>query len=83
VSRLDHVVLHVTAYPVLWTKQRCEIDRRMIEQEICRVAERVIDRSLIADKRYPGALHCDHAIAEQPFEAKFDLMSAVRHLSNQ
>jgi hypothetical protein len=68
---------------MLRTKQRCQIDRWMIEEKIGGVTERVIDRRLVADKRDTRILQCGDMLIEQTLEAKFDLMSAVRHLSNQ
>jgi hypothetical protein len=43
VTGLDHVVLHVTTYAVLRTEQSGQVDRRMIEEQIGGVTERVID----------------------------------------
>jgi len=54
----------------------------MIEEKIRGVLKRMIDRRLVADKRNAGVVHRRDAIAEQTLEAEFDLMSAVRHLSN-
>jgi hypothetical protein len=54
----------------------------MIGQKIGSVLERVIDRCLIADKGDARIFQRRDPIVEQSFEAKFNLMSAVRHLSN-
>ena len=53
VAGFDHVVLHVAANAVLWTKQRAQIDVWMIVKKIGGVMKVVIDGCLIADQ--PGA----------------------------
>jgi hypothetical protein len=50
VCRLDHVVLHVAANAVLWTKERNQVDVGMLVQKISGVMKTVIDGSLVADE---------------------------------
>jgi hypothetical protein len=45
----DHVVLNVTADSVLWTKERRQLDLRVLVKQIGGMAETMIDRCLIAD----------------------------------
>jgi hypothetical protein len=81
VGRLDHVVLNVAANSVLRSEERSEIDLRMIEEEIGGVMEAVIDGSLVTDESHARAVEDVAALVEQALQAKFDSMSAVRHLS--
>ena len=50
VTGLDHVVLDVATYSVLWAKQRSQSNVSMLVQQVRSVAIPVIDRRLIADQ---------------------------------
>jgi hypothetical protein len=47
--RLDHIILHVSAYPVLRPKERRQIDPALLMKKVCGVTQTVIHRGLIAD----------------------------------
>jgi hypothetical protein len=66
--RLDHVVLHVRAKPVLRAKEGDEVDCSVGEQEIDDMKQPVIDRRRIADEA--DALAAERARLDQPCRAE-------------
>jgi len=54
VPGFDHVVLNITAYPVLRTKQRTQINLFMFVKKIGGMAKLVVNRSLIANESNTG-----------------------------
>ena len=70
--RLDHIVLHVTPYAVLRTKERREIDVRMLVKQIRDVPKTVIDRRLITNQTDPRAPHEINSILEKLFNSQGD-----------
>ena len=57
VTSLDHVVLNIAANSMLRTKQRTQVDLRMMMQKIGSVLIAVIDRCLIADQSHSRATY--------------------------
>jgi hypothetical protein len=52
-TRFDHVVLHVAADSVLWSKQRAEFYVGMVVQEIGGVMVRMVNGCLVANQSHP------------------------------
>jgi hypothetical protein len=50
VAGFDHVVLYVAANPVLWTKERSQLNVSVVVREVSSMTIRVIDGGLIADQ---------------------------------
>jgi hypothetical protein len=52
-SRLDHVVLNISAYPVLWAEKSRQVDPRVLGEKVGSVPKAMIDRSLVTDQPHP------------------------------
>jgi hypothetical protein len=50
VGRLDHVVLHITAYSMLRPEERAQIYATMLMKKVSRMPQFMINRRLIADE---------------------------------
>jgi hypothetical protein len=53
---LNHIILHVAAYPMLRAKKRSQLEILPLVKEISHVPQIVIHRSLIADEPHPRTL---------------------------
>jgi len=78
--RFDHVVLHVTADSMLWTKQGRQVYFGMLMKQIGRVPKFMIDRSLITNEAHARASQPVRFFVEQSLEAELNwVMTVLTH----
>jgi hypothetical protein len=57
VPSLNHVVLNVATYSVLWTEERSQLNVSMFVQQVRSMTKAMVNRRLITDQPHPRTLN--------------------------